>query len=170
MSELPPLPRDQRKIDADHLNLLAIFHFAGAGLAVLALLLLLAHYTFLHAIFSNPKFFENQRQPMPVPPEQIFAMMKWFYLAGAVWFVASGILNIISGICLRARKGRTFSLVVAGFNCLHIPLGTVLGVFTIVVLIRDSVRELYVSCGGSQHLTPSASEADAQREKPAGKG
>jgi hypothetical protein len=31
MSELPPLPRDQRKIDADHLNLLAIFHFVGAG-------------------------------------------------------------------------------------------------------------------------------------------
>jgi uncharacterized membrane protein HdeD (DUF308 family) len=80
---------------------------------------------------------------MPVPPEQIFAMLKWIYLAGAVWFVASGILNLISGLCLRARKGRTFSLVVAGINCLHIPLGTVLGVFTIIVLIRDSMRELY---------------------------
>jgi hypothetical protein len=79
MNELPPLPRDQRKIDADHLNLLAIFHFVGAGLAVLGLLLLLAHYTFMHAIFANPKFFENQKQPMPMPPEQIFAMMKWFY-------------------------------------------------------------------------------------------
>jgi hypothetical protein len=33
---LPPLPRDQRKIDADHLNLLAIVHFVGAGLMVLA--------------------------------------------------------------------------------------------------------------------------------------
>jgi hypothetical protein len=32
----PPLPRDQRKIDADHLNLPAIFHFVGAGLAVSA--------------------------------------------------------------------------------------------------------------------------------------
>jgi uncharacterized membrane protein HdeD (DUF308 family) len=70
-------------------------------------------------------------------------MLKWIYLAGAVWFVASGILNLISGLCLRSRKGRTFSLVVAGINCLHIPLGTVLGVFTIIVLIRDSVRELY---------------------------
>jgi hypothetical protein len=26
------LPRDQRNIDANHLNLLAIFHFVGAGL------------------------------------------------------------------------------------------------------------------------------------------
>ena len=30
---LNPLPRDQRKIDADHLNL-PVFHFVGAGLAV----------------------------------------------------------------------------------------------------------------------------------------
>jgi hypothetical protein len=143
MPNLTPLPRDQRKIDADHLNLLAIFHFVGAGLAVLGILFLLGHYAMMHTVFSNPKFFENQKQPMPVPPEQIFAVMKWFYLAGAVWFVSSGVLNLISGLCLRARKNRTFSLVVAGINCLHIPLGTVLGVFTIVVLIRESVRELY---------------------------
>lgn len=139
------MPRDQRKIDADHLNLLAVFHFVGAVLAVLGIAFLAAHYAFMHALFSNPKFFENQKQPMPVPPEQIFAMMKWFYLAGAVWFVSSGILNLISGLCLRARKGRTFSLVVAGLNCLHIPLGMVLGVFTMVVLMRDSVRELYLA-------------------------
>jgi hypothetical protein len=142
---LPPIPRDQRKIDADHLNLLAVFHFVGAVLAVLGIAFLAAHYAFMHALFSNPKFFENQKQPMPVPPEQIFAMMKWFYLAGAVWFVSSGILNLISGLCLRARKGRTFSLVVAGLDCLHIPLGMVLGVFTMVVLMRASVRELYLA-------------------------
>ena len=143
MSALSPIPRDQRKIDADHLNLLGIFHFVGAGLAVLGILFLLAHYAMMHAIFANPKLFENQKQPMPVPPEQIFAILKWVYLAGGIWFVASGSLNLASGWFLRARKGRTFSLVVAGINCLHIPLGTVLGVFTIIVLIRDSVRELY---------------------------
>ena len=87
MSELPPLPRDQRKIDADHLNLLAIFHFVGAGLAVLGLLFLLVHYTFMHAMFTNPKFFENQKQPMPMTPEQLFAIFKWFYLAFGIWFV-----------------------------------------------------------------------------------
>ena len=143
MNDLPPLTRDQRKIDANHLNLLAIFHFVGAGLSLIGIAFLLAHYTFMHAIFTNPEIWKDQKQPMPMPPEQIFAMMKWFYLAGAVWFVSSGVLNLISGLCLRARKGRTFSLVVSGLNCLHLPLGTVLGVFTIVVLIRDSVRELY---------------------------
>jgi hypothetical protein len=31
----PPLPRDQRKMDADHLNLPASFHFVGAGIHVM---------------------------------------------------------------------------------------------------------------------------------------
>jgi hypothetical protein len=139
--ELPPLTRDQRKVDADHLNLLAIFHFIGAGLALLGILFLLAHFAMMHALFANPKMWENQKQGPP--PAEFFAIFKWFYLAGAIWFIGSGILNVVSGLCLRARKHRTFSIVVAGINCVHMPLGTVLGVFAIIVLMRDSVRELY---------------------------
>jgi hypothetical protein len=141
MSELPPLSRDQRKIDADQLNLLSIFHFVGAGLALVGILFILAHFALFHAIFANPKMWENQKQSPP--PAKFFAIFKWLYLVFAVWFISSGILNVISGLCIRARKHRTFSVVVAAINCLHIPLGTVLGVFTIVVLERDSVRELY---------------------------
>lgn len=144
MNNLPPLaplPRDQRKIDADHLNLLAIFHFVGAGLAVLGMIFLFAHYMFMHAIFSNPAMWQNQKQPPP-PPE-VFAVLKWFYVIGGLWLILSMILNILSGLFLRARKHRTFSLVVGGINCLHIPLGTVLGIFTIVILVRESVREMY---------------------------
>ena len=59
------------------------------------------------------------------------------------WFITSGVLNVLSGLFLRARKHWTFSIVVAAIDCLHFPLGTVLGVFTIIVLIRPSVRELY---------------------------
>ena len=144
MNELPPLPRDQRKIDADHLKLLAIFHFIGAGLALLGILLLLVHFTIFHMVFENPTFWQNQKQGAGGPPPAIFfTLLKFFYLVFGTWFLISGILNVISGLCLRVHKHRTFSLVVAGINCLHLPLGTVLGVFTIIVLLRGSVRELY---------------------------
>jgi hypothetical protein len=141
MSELPPLLTDQRKTDADHLKLLSIFHFVGAGLAVLGILFLLAHYAMFHTLLSNPKMWENQKDGPP--PAEFFAVFKWFYLIVGVWFVTSGVLNLLSGLFMRSRKHRTFSLVVAGINCVHIPLGTVLGVFTLIVLIRNSVRELY---------------------------
>jgi hypothetical protein len=36
-----------------------------------------------------------------------------------------------------------FSLVVTGITCLSFPFGTALGVFTIIVLTRGSVRQLY---------------------------
>ena len=137
MSDLPPILRDQRKIDADHLKLLSIFHFVGAGLALLGTLFLLVHYAIFHTIISNPKMWANQKQGPP--PAEIVEMFKWVYLVFGVWFVSSGVLNLISGLFIRARKNRTFSLIVAGINCLHIPVGTVLGVFTIIVLIRDSV-------------------------------
>jgi hypothetical protein len=141
MSELAPLLRDQRKIDANHLKLLSIFHYVGAGLALLGILFLLAHFAIFHAFFANPKMWANQKEGPP--PAEFFAIFKWFYLVFGVWFLASGVVNVISGLWIRARKHRTFSLVVGGINCLHIPLGTVLGVFTIIVLVRDSVQELY---------------------------
>jgi hypothetical protein len=58
-----------------------------------------------------------------------------------------GIFTIISGRKLGKQTGRTFSLVVAGINCAVFPFGTVLGVFTIIVLMRDSVRKLYEARG-----------------------
>jgi hypothetical protein len=137
----PPLLRDQRKIDANHLDVLSIFHFVGAGLAVVGMLFLIVHFIVFRTFLSNPKMWENQKQAPP-PPE-FMAMLKWFYLIFALLLIASAVLNLLSGFFIRARKHRTFSIVVSAINCIHIPLGTALGVFTVIVLMRDSVRELY---------------------------
>jgi len=141
MNPLPQLLRDQRKVDAEHLNLLAIFHFVIAGLGLLGIAFLLLHYALMSTIFDNPKMWEGQKGGPP--PAEFFAIFKVLYAVGAVFFVGFGVVNVISGLSIRARKRRTFSLVVAGLNCILIPLGTALGVFSIVVLMRDSVRELY---------------------------
>lgn len=138
---LPPLIRDQRKVDADHLKLLGIFHFVYAGMAGLGTLFLVGHFALLRAFFSNPKIWEAQKQAPP--PAELFEMFGWFYLIFGAWLVSAIALNVIAGLCIRARMHRTFCMVVAGINCVRIPVGTVLGVFTIVVMARDSVRELY---------------------------
>jgi hypothetical protein len=57
------------------------------------------------------------------------------------WLI--GILTILSGRAITRRKWRMFSLVMAGINCASFPLGTLLGVFTFIVLLRSSVRALY---------------------------
>lgn len=138
--------RDQAKVDRDHLDLLAIFHFVGAGLALLGLAFVIAHYSFMHAVMTNPHLFQPPHgQNNNVDPKEFFRIFRFFYVAFGGWFVISLLFNVLGGIFLRARRHRTFCLIVAGINCLHIPLGTVLGVFTLVVLLRDSVRDLFAA-------------------------
>jgi hypothetical protein len=144
MNELPPLMRDQRKTDADHLRLLAIFQFIFAGLGLLALGFLFLHYSLLHHFLGNPELWKHPRGGGP-PPEEFFAVFKWIYVFLGLLIITGGLLNIISGLCIGRRRLRTFSLVVGGLNCLQIPFGTVLGVFMLVVLLRDSVREAYAA-------------------------
>ncbi|MDJ0671770.1 MAG: hypothetical protein DWQ53_23750 [Microcystis flos-aquae DF17] len=53
------------------------------------------------------------------------------------------IATIVSGRFLKRRQRYWFSFVMACILCLFTPLGTILGVFTIIVLSRQSVKELY---------------------------
>ncbi len=142
MTELPPLIRDQRAADADHLKILAIFHFVFAALAVLGIGFLGLHYLFFHAVMDNPDLWKNQKGGGPMPRE-FFNVFRWFYAVFGAALVLCAAGNLRSGLFIRARRNRTFSLVVAGLNCIQVPFGTVLGVFTFFVLLRPSVEESY---------------------------
>jgi hypothetical protein len=142
MVELAPLLRDQRKVDAEHLRILEIFHYVFAGLAVVGISFLGFHYFLMHSVLSNPALMRDPKGD-GLAAERFFALFIWFYVVFGALLLAAALANYLSGSFIRQRKSRTFSLVVAGLNCVQIPFGTALGVFTIVVLLRDSVRELY---------------------------
>jgi hypothetical protein len=143
-SSLPPeaLIQAQKKRDREHLKLLSIFHFVFAGLALVVMGFLCLHYFVIHTIFSNPDMWKTQKDSMP-PPKAFLDAFVWFYVFMGVILLTGLVLNVLSGLFLRQKRHRVFSLVIGGLNCLQIPFGTALGVFTIVVLGRESVRELY---------------------------
>jgi hypothetical protein len=141
MDTLPPLLCDQRVIDVRHVKLLAIFHFVAAGMSLLKLLFLAVHFTVFSFLISQPEFW-GPSQPGP-PPKEMFAVLSIFYVVGGILICGILILEATSGYFLWHRKHRMYSMVVAGISCLSIPLGTVLGVFTLIVLMRPSVCELY---------------------------
>jgi len=155
MNPIPPvapLPRDQRNIDVDHLNLLSIFYFVMAGFALMGILFFVGYYEFMNYMFTNPDMWKNQKGgPPPAEFFDMFAVFKCVFVAFQSLYAVIGGLNLMAGLFLRQRKHRTFTLVVAAINCLQIPLGTVLGVFTIIVLIRQSVVELYKETEGSSY-------------------
>jgi hypothetical protein len=133
--------RNQRTVDRQHLNLLSVFHFVGAGLALLGLGFVFVHFAFMRTVMNSAATWA--KDPAAAPPPEFFEMFKWIYLILGGWYGTSLVLNLLAGFYLRAQKHRGFCFVVAGVNCLHIPIGTVLGIFTIIVLARDSVRAAF---------------------------
>lgn len=144
MSASISITDSQRQKDKEHLKLLSVFHFVLGGLSVLGIGFVCLHYFMMNMMFSNPKIWEGQgSNPPPVEILEFFKIFVWFYLLVAVMLALACIANILSGVFMLKRKNRIFSLVIAGLNCLQMPFGTALGVFTIVVLLRDSVQEAY---------------------------
>lgn len=131
--------------DSEHLRLLRIGHYVGAGLGAAGLAFLALHYLLMRTVLSAASE-EAVSRGSDFPPDRIFGtMLPWLYGVFALLMLTSAVLNLISAACIARRRARTFSMVVAGLNCMHAPLGTALGVLTILVLARESVRQSYRS-------------------------
>jgi len=130
--------------DTEHLNLLAIFHYVVAGLAALFSFFPLL-YTTVGVIFIFAARHGTAKSGEDLPPE----FLGWiFAVLGALLFligIAMAICILIAGRSLALRKRYSFAFVMACIECLFIPFGTILGVFTIVVLSRESMRGLFAA-------------------------
>lgn len=126
--------------DEIHLSLLSIGHVVLGSLMVLMAPCGVLALVLLGPLRKMQADLSGSGQAEQLDP------MSWFLLAWAVVLLALGAANIVSGILLRRRRGRGFSLVVAAIDCIQVPLGTALGIGTIIVLARPSVWQSY---GGS---------------------
>ena len=128
--------------DTEQLNLLAIFHYVVAGLAAFFSFFPLL-YTTVGAIFIFAARHGTAKPGEDLPPE----FLGWiFAVLGSVLFLiglSMAICILIAGRSLALRKRYSFAFVMACIECLFIPFGTILGVFTTVVLSRESVRGLF---------------------------
>lgn len=143
---LPAMPPPVPNKDADNLRLLAIFHYVTAGLALPVLGFLALHYTMMKFMFTQIEVKHTAQPPKDVPPfnaEEFFGVFQWFYIVAGLVLLIGGIMTFISGRCIAKRTHRTFSQIVAGLSCLHFPFGMILGIFTLVVLTKESVARLY---------------------------
>jgi hypothetical protein len=125
--------------DREHLRLLSIFHYVMAGIAALFSLLPVIHLVLGVAMLSGA-IGGRQRGPDARIVGAIFTMIAVLMILTGLSYAAC---LAYAGRCLAQRKNYIFCLVVAGISCMFTPLGTVLGVFTIIVLLRDSVARAF---------------------------
>lgn len=144
MDNPPPIYASQPNKDEQHLRLLCIFHFVFGGLALFGgIVFLVIHFFILRVVFAQAGTWPTRDGS--APPPGFYSGIIFFYVLAGLIILTACILNILSGFFLRQKKYRVFSIVVAVLDCFQVPFGTVLGVFTLVVLLRDSVRRSYLS-------------------------
>ena len=100
-------------------------------------------YTSVGVIFIYAARHSTAKSGEELPPEflgWILAVLGFLLFAIGI---AMAICILIAGRSLALSKRYLFAMVMACIECLFIPFGTILGVFTIVVPSRESVRELF---------------------------
>jgi hypothetical protein len=126
--------------DRQHLHLVSVFHYVVGGLAGVFACLPIIHLVLGIAMVTGRLGRPADAPVLHVVGTLIITLAAVFILAG--WTFAA--LLILAGTYLRGQTHYTFCLVMAGVACAFFPFGTVLGVFTILVLSRPAVREAFV--------------------------
>src|ERR1044072_3263661 len=110
----PVAPLEPFKTDWEHLQLLAVFHYIVGGVIMLFSCFFLLYLVFGLVMLLAPQSFHGPKGN-PSPPPPILGVI--FTFVGASGLLAGwtlGVLTIYSGNCLRKRRRRMFSQVVAG--------------------------------------------------------
>jgi hypothetical protein len=136
-----PLPDDPDRRPSmpaprDDLRLLSIFHYILAGMAALFSLFPVFHLAVGVAMITGQ---------LTGPRRE--AMFGWVLVAIGSALILSGlayaVLVALAGRYIGTQRHWIYCMVIAGLSCVFFPLGTVLGVFTLVVLSKPDVRALF---------------------------
>jgi hypothetical protein len=134
--------------DEEHLKLISIFHYVVGGLAAFFACLPIIHLVIGIVMLAGGFAEASGDEEFPVfLIGLMFVLMPGFFMLCG-WALA--VCLIVAGRQLAKRKHYMFCLVMACISCIFMPFGTVLGVFTIIILMRPSVKELFASTKGVQ--------------------
>lgn len=123
--------------EEQNLDLLGTFHYImGALMALFAsipIIHLVVGIVLLTGVYNGGD----------VTPRNI--ALIFIILAAIIILVgwAFAVMIIICGRRLKERRSYNFCLVIAFMECLIMPIGTVLGIFSIITLTKESVKKLF---------------------------
>ncbi len=125
--------------DERYLRVLSVFHYVVGGIGGVFACIPIIHLVIGVLMVTGVMDGESGKGPP--------AIVGWvFILIGGAMITAGwsfAVCMILAGRCLWKRKWYTFCLVMAAIACTFMPFGTVLGVFTIIVLSRPTVKALF---------------------------
>jgi hypothetical protein len=126
--------------DSEHIRLLSIFHYILAAVAALFACCPFIHVTIGIALAFFPEKFASHGEPPP-------AFVGWFFIIlGSMFIIFGWILAVcilVAGRFLARKVHYYYCLTMACVECVFVPFGVILGIFTIIVLMRPSAKALF---------------------------
>jgi len=139
-----------------HITLVGILNLAYRSLVIIGgfvLMALAVGFRYLMELISR-----SSRHGMEEIPEAVLDIAPIILGIIAILIIIVSIAGIIGAIGVMKKKewGRLLLLVVSFFNLLHVPLGTILGVYSLWVLLNDeTIREFNTIMNAPVEKTPS---------------
>ncbi len=127
-------------INNEHLRLLSIFYYIMGGITCFYGLFPILHLIMGIAMIKLAPTTESVSESSP-------EIVGWFMVSIAsvliILGLTLGILQLLTATFLKKKKKRVFCFVVSIISCFMIPFGTILGIFSINVLKRESVKKIF---------------------------
>ena len=124
-----------------YLQILSIAHYVHGALIGLLAFFPIFHFGIGIAMLTGQFGSSGRNTEFPATWFGLFFVC----IAGAImvsgW--AYAVCSILAGRYMQQRKNYTFCMVMGGVDCIFQPLGTVIGVFTLLLLTRAPVRAMY---------------------------
>lgn len=165
------MSQDEQQQCGQYLTILSIFHYIVGGIAALFACFPIIHFVVgILMLLSSfvPNLVETTEGPSVFPMLPFtFVGLMFTVIAGSIILLgwAFALCMIVAGRSLATRTRYTFCLVMAGIACMFTPFGTVLGVFTIIVLMQPVVKDMFQA---RQMVAAAANESPApQQSRPA---
>lgn len=128
----------QDQMNQENLRTLVILHRVYGGITALLSCCVAGYVTFVLGLVGIAVTQDPHGGPAPPPVAVGAVVVIWGVVI--LFVFALSIVNFLCANWLRDRRNWTGVVVVSAFNCLHMPLGTALGVFTLIVVNRPNVR------------------------------
>jgi hypothetical protein len=130
----------QRVLDEEHLRLLSIAHYIAAGFNAFIALIGFAYGSFFSIMLRNIPNNSSSGFGSDFDPAALFGVLGGLFGVAMLFGAAA---EFWVGRSLTRREGHTFCVIVSAFDCLSVPYGTLLGVASLVVLERPTVKALF---------------------------
>lgn len=128
--------------DVRYLNLIAVFHIiVGFVAGIFSCLPLINLSMGLSMLSDIPKMIVQDVAFSPLAVVPIMFTLLPILIVVIGWMFAIAVS--LNGYYIKNRLWHTYCLVVGGVETIFMPFGTILGVFTIILLTKPNIKKLF---------------------------